>query len=115
MKEQIFKLENQLSQPSASAASHFHYHDNRTIVLIQGGVPMDLNELTEPIQLMWFNRHNPGKKFTPVLLGKQSPKKDMATGEFLIDLMGSPSEKEPSIKGIFPRHLSMPTKRQRCW
>ena len=77
---------------------------------------MDLNELTEPIQLMWFNRyHNPGKKFTPVLLGKQNPQKDPTTGEFLIDLMGSPGEKEPSIKGIFPRHLSMPTKRQRCW
>ena len=113
MKEQIFKLESQLSQPGEGTQNHFHYHDNRCII-IQGNVPMDLSRLEQPIPLMWYNRHNDGAKHTRVFLGKQAPKKHPETGEFMLDLLSSADATAPSILGIFPRHLSVPyPKRQR--
>ena len=67
IKEDIFKLQQQLAKPG-DAATHVHYHDNRCVIVIQE-MPFDLTQLQEPIPLMWYNRHNTGKKWTKVYLG----------------------------------------------
>jgi hypothetical protein len=86
------------------------------VIVIQS-VPMDLAEIQQPVPLMWFNKHNAGPKYTKVFLGKQEPKKDPVSGEWTLDLLQHADEQEPSIQGIFPRHLEIPrgkaAKRQR--
>ena len=114
----MFKLEKQLANPSDDA-THIHYHDNRCVIVIQS-VPFNLAELKEPIPLMWYNKHHAaGRKWTKVFLGQQVPKKDPKSGECMLDLLQHVDEKEPSIQGIFARHLEVPhnkhNKRQRYW
>jgi len=111
--EDIYKLQQQLANPGD--ATHLHYHDNRVVIVIQN-VPMDVEKITEPVPLMWYNRHHSaGQKYTRVFLGKQVPKKHPKTGEWMLDLLQNAADQKPSITGIFPRHLEVPHKRQRRW
>ena len=50
-------------------------------------LPLDIQKLPAPVEMIWFNRHNSGHKFTRVFLPPQEPGIDKATGEYTVDLL----------------------------
>jgi len=107
LKEEVFSMKRQLADGGV------HYHDNRVVVVI-GQMPLDVAQLPAPIELNWYNKHNTGNKTTRVFLPAQTPKQD-ANGKILLDLLQWKGEAEPSITGIWPCHLSLPSKKRRKW
>ena len=60
MKERLFRLENQLANTQAPSV---HYHDNRTVVIVIEGIgKYHVEEATENLPVLWYNKHNTGAK-----------------------------------------------------